>query len=346
MDYNITTPDRRLATELTNKLNQKTKPVAALGRLEEIALQIGLVQQSLSPKLSNPYILVFAGDHGIARNGVSAYPQEVTYQMVNNFLSGGAAINVFARQNGIGLKVIDAGVNYDFEPHPLLVRNKIGHGTRSFLTGAAMTEDQLQQAFGHGKAAVDEIASASSNIVGFGEMGIGNTASASMIMSRICEIELGHCVGRGTGLDDHQLEIKLNVLSEASKKHPQVFKPLEVLQVFGGFEIAQMCGAMLRAAELDMILLIDGFIATAAYLVAGALYPAIKAYSILCHQSEEKGHRLMTDYLQMKPLMDLNMRLGEGTGCAVAYPIVKSAVAFFNDMASFEEAGVSQKTTE
>ena len=347
MDFNITIPDKSLIDRLVNKVNQKTKPVGSLGMLEEIAIRIGLVRQSLTPSLDNPCILVFAGDHGIAREkNVSAYPREVTYQMVYNFLSGGAAINVFARQNDIRLKVIDAGVNHDFGPHPSLVQQKVDYGTRSFLDGLAMTENQLQQALDYGRKVVDEVATAGTNIIGFGEMGIGNTASASMIMSRVCGIELDLCVGRGTGLDDRQLRVKLDLLTTASHRHANISEPLDVLQSFGGFEMAQMCGAMLRAAELHMVVLVDGFIATATFLVARALCPAIESYAIISHQSGEKGHKLMLDYLKMTPLINLNMRLGEGTGCAVAYPIVKSAVAFLNDMASFEEAGVSQKTDE
>ena len=343
MGYKIAPPKKDLLSELIDKVNGKTKPVGALGRLEQIAIQIGLIQQSLHPALNDPHILVFAGDHGIAKEGVSAYPQAVTHQMVNNFLSGGAAINVFARQNAIGLKVIDAGVNHDFDPHVLLTRHKVAYGTRSFLHEKAMTEDQLHQALDYGKIIVDEIQPSGSNIVGFGEMGIGNTAAASMIMSRICGLELTHCVGRGTGLDDRQLQNKFRVLKSALDVHANVTAPLEVLQTFGGYEIVQMCGAMLRAAELKMVLLIDGFIATTAFLIAQQLCPAIKAYGILCHQSDEKGHQFMVDYLKMKPLINLNMRLGEGTGCAVAYPIINSAITFFNEMASFAEAGVSNR---
>lgn len=346
MDLNITIPDKSLIDQLIGKVNNKTKPVGSLGMLEEIAIQIGLIRQSLTPSLDNPCILVFASDHGIAREKVSAYPQEVTHQMVYNFLSGGAAINIFARQNGISLRVIDAGVNHDFDTHPSLVQQKVGYGTQSFLDGPAMTKNQLQQALGYGKKVVDEVAVAGTNIIGFGEMGIGNTASASMIMSRVCGIELDQCVGRGTGLDDRQLRVKLDLLTAASHRHANISQPLDVLQSFGGFEMAQICGAMLRAAELHMVILVDGFIATAAFLVAQALCPAIKSYAIVSHQSGQNGHRLMLDYLKMTPLINLNMRLGEGTGCAVAYPIVKSAVAFLNDMASFEEAGVSQKTNE
>lgn len=346
MDFNITIPDKSLIDRLIRKVNHKTKPAGSLGMLEEIAIQVGLIRQSLTPSLDNPCILVFAGDHGIAKEKVSAYPQEVTYQMVYNFLSGGAAINVFARQNSIGLRVIDAGVNHDFGAHPWLVQQKVDYGTRSFLDGPAMTKNQLQQALDYGKKVVNDVAAAGTNIIGFGEMGIGNTASASMIMSRICGIELNQCVGRGTGLDDRQVQLKYNLLTAASRMYPDISHPLDILQSFGGFEMVQMCGAMLRAAELHMVVLVDGFIATATFLVAQALCPAIKSYAIVCHRSGEKGHKLMLDYLKMTPLINLNMRLGEGTGCAVAYPIVKSAVAFLNDMASFEEAGVSQKTDE
>ena len=344
MDFNITAPDKGIIQQLTDKVNKKTKPEGALGMLEAIAIQIGLIQQTVTPSLHRPAILVFAGDHGIAKEGVSAYPQEVTYQMVYNFLSGGAAINVFARQNDIDLKVIDTGVNHDFEAHELLIRQKIAYGTESFLHAKAMTKDQVIEALNYGKQAVDNVVSAGTNILGFGEMGIGNTASASMIMNSITGVELFQCVGRGTGLDDEQLKVKYNLLLAAAERHAGVSYPIDVLQTFGGFEIVQMCGAMLRASELGVVVLIDGFIATAALLVAYAICPAVKSFCLPCHQSGEKGHSLMLEYLKMKPVINLDLRLGEGTGCALAYPIVKSAVAFLNEMASFDEAGVSQKT--
>jgi nicotinate-nucleotide--dimethylbenzimidazole phosphoribosyltransferase len=332
-----------LESALQHKIDQKTKPPGALGMLESLALQVGKIQATLTPELKNPHILVFAGDHGIARDGVSAYPQEVTYQMVMNFLAGGAAINVFSRQHGIGLKVIDAGVNFDFPPHAELIDQKITHGTRSFLREKAMSREQCQQAMEKGAGQVEALHAEGCNVVGFGEMGIGNTAAASAIMSKICRLPIEACVGRGTGVSDEQLQRKNSILREAMEKHLAVCDPLDILQTFGGFEIAQICGAMLRAAERKMLLLVDGFIASAAFLVAQAMAPAIKDYAVLCHQSDEKGHRNMIEFLEMRPLLNLNMRLGEGTGCAVAYPVIASAVAFLTEMASFESAGVSDK---
>jgi nicotinate-nucleotide--dimethylbenzimidazole phosphoribosyltransferase len=334
---------KELEKDLQHKIDTKTKPVGALGMLEALALQIGKVQSSLHPELKNPHILVFAGDHGIARDGVSAYPQEVTYQMVMNFLGGGAAINAFSRQHGIGLKVVDAGVNFNFEPSPGLIDQKIAHGTRSFLHEKAMTGEQCMAALEKGAALVEKLHTGGCNVIGFGEMGIGNTAAAAAIMSKICQLPIEVCVGRGTGVNDEQLQTKIRILQEAMEKHKPVCDPLDILETFGGFEIAQICGAMLRAAVLKMLVLVDGFIASAAFLVAQAMAPAIKDYAILCHQSEEKGHQKMIEFLAMKPVLNLNMRLGEGTGCAVAYPVIASAVHFLNDMASFESAGVSDK---
>lgn len=343
MEFDIKSVETSLKTKLEHKINFKTKPPGSLGKLEEIAMQIALIQQSLEPNLKHPHVLVFAGDHGIAKEGVSAFPQEVTHQMVSNFLTGGAAINVFARQNGIEIKIIDAGVNHDFGKSSSLINHKVGSGTVSSLNGQAMTLAELEQCFDHGKMMVDEIFHDGSNVVGFGEMGIGNTSSASLIMSHICNLEIEDCVGRGTGVDDDQLKQKIAILKKCLDKHPAELSPLEALQTFGGFEIAQMCGAMLRAAEKQMVLLIDGFIATSAFLVAHEIQPVIKDYAISCHKSDESGHQKMLSYLEMEPILDLNMRLGEGTGCAVAYPIIASAISFINEMASFDEAGVSNK---
>lgn len=344
LDFDIKSPKMELLDKLKIKADQKTKPLGALGRLEQLAIKIGLIQQSQTPSLNKPHIIVFAGDHGISDDGVSAYPKDVTFQMVHNFLAGGAAINVLATQNGIDLLIVDAGVDHEFENVPGLIDQKINYGTKNFLNNQAMTEKELLLAIDKGRKAVNEVHKTGCNIIGFGEMGIGNTSSASLISSRICNIRLEECIGRGTGIDNPGLQHKIDILNRASDYHKAVSQPLQVLQTFGGYEIVQLFGAMLQAAENGMIVLVDGFIATSAFLVAQAIYPAIKSYSIMCHQSEEKGHQLMTDYLNMKPLLNLNMRLGEGTGCAVAYPIVKSAITFFNEMASFEAAGVSQKS--
>jgi nicotinate-nucleotide--dimethylbenzimidazole phosphoribosyltransferase len=333
-----------LTDALLHKIDFKTKPRGALGRLEEIALQIGRIQNTLSPVLTKPVILVFAADHGIAKEGVSAYPQEVTYQMVMNFLSGGAAINVFCNQNGIDINIVDAGVNYDF-PDGLagLTRCKIGRGTKSFLHEPAMTPQETQKSIEAGAKIVRDLQQQGSNIIGFGEMGIGNTASASALMSVLCKRSIEKCVGQGTGIGQEALEKKKAIISQAIAFHGKAHTPFEALTIFGGFEIAQMCGGMLQAAELGMVILVDGFISTAAFLVAAEMEPSLKGYAIFCHQSGEQGHRVMLDYLQANSLLNLGMRLGEGTGAAMAYPVIQAAVSFLNEMASFESAGVSDK---
>jgi len=331
-----------LIQQLQQKIDNKTKPLGALGELETLALQIGHIQNTLTPQLSNPTILVFAADHGMAMEGVSAFPTEVTAQMVHNFLQGGAAINVFCQQHDMAIQVIDAGVNTDFPMHPHLINAKIAKGTKNYLQQPAMTEIELNQCFEKSHDIVENVVQQGCNIIGFGEMGIGNTSSASLIMSQLCDIPLEKCVGRGTGLNDEQLQHKLSRLTQAQQHHKNVTSAKQVLATWGGFEIAQMCGAMLAAYEKNMILMIDGFIASAAFLVAKHIEPTIQDNAIFCHLSDEQGHQLLLNYLKAKPLLQLGMRLGEGTGCAVAYPIINSAVTFLNQMASFDSAGVSQ----
>lgn len=329
---------------IQHKINFKTKPLGALGDLETLAQQICLVQNTLSPKLVAPTLLVFAADHGIANDGVSAYPAEVTPQMVLNFLNGGAAINVFCQQNKIKLKVVDAGVNFDFEPHENLIDAKINKGTQSYLTGTAMSKAELQQCFDQATNIIKSVYATNCNVIGFGEMGIGNTSSASLLMSALCDYPIEDCVGRGTGLDDAQLQHKINILKEVQNYHSRPKGVKEALVFFGGYEIAQICGAMLAAYEKNMLILVDGFIATAAFLCAYHLNPKIKENAIFCHQSDEQGHLRMLNYLEAKPILNLGLRLGEGTGCALAYPLIKSAVGFVNEMASFESAGVQNKS--
>ncbi len=352
MKFNITQPNltplnRALEGALLNKINTKTKPLGSLGSLEAIALQIGLIQQTLSPRLSGATMLVFAGDHGIVEAGVSPYPQAVTAQMVLNFLQGGAAINVFARQNNMQLRVIDAGVNHTFEAHPDLIHAKVGLGTGNFLHEPAMSMLQCEQALTAGAEVSKKEISAGCNVFGFGEMGIGNTSSASCLMSLLCNLPLEECVGRGTGLDDAGLTQKTAVLKQALSFHQlNGGNTLRVLATFGGFEIAMMAGAMLAAAEQKTVLLIDGFIATAALLVAYKLQADILQYCVFTHCSGEAGHRRLLEHLGVVPLLDIGLRLGEGTGAALAYPLVQAAVNFLNDMASFESAGVSSKADE
>ncbi len=345
-----------MQTLLQHQIDQKTKPLGALGRLEDLALQIGLIQQTTQPQLRQPHLVVFAADHGAALHGVSAYPQEVTWQMVMNFLAGGAAINVFCRQHQINLKVADAGVNFDFDSHPQLINAKIAKGTQPFHLQTAMTENQAQQAMDKGAAIVRQIAQTGCNIIGFGEMGIGNTSAASLLMAFFTDLPLNVCIGTGTGVDEKGLQRKHQVLNQAYELHKHLKvstkgeqtngqakeqNPLAILAAVGGFEIAMLTGAMLQAAKLHMVVLVDGFIASASFLVATIFQPTIRQYAIACHVSAEQGHQKLLEYLGLKPLLQLDMRLGEGTGVAVAYPLLESAVRFLNEMASFESAGVS-----
>ena len=344
--FSISRTDKNLATRLQHKIDTKTKPLGALGQLEAVALKVGLIQQTLTPVLNKPHMLVFAGDHGIVHEGVSPYPQEVTPQMVLNFLGGGAAINVFCRQHGIGLEVVNAGVAGDLPSHPKLFDACIARGTASYLDGPAMSDDQVRQALQQGAGQVERVAAGGSNVIGFGEMGIGNTSAAALLMHQLTGIELADCVGRGTGLDDAGLEKKQAILQQAANNFRHTNgetepDPLRILARFGGFEIAMICGAMLKAAELKMLVLVDGFIATSALLVAHALFPEVLDYCVFTHQSDESGHKKMLQHLQVTPLLQLDLRLGEGSGVAVAYPLVVSAVAFLNEMASFADAGVS-----
>ncbi len=329
--------------QLQHKIDFKTKPLGALGKLEKIALQIGSIQNTLSPQLIKPTIIIFAADHGVANEGVSAYPQEVTFQMVMNFLQAGAAINVFAAQNNIDLKVVDAGVNFDFEPNEKLINLKIAKGTKSFLAEKAMTEAQIKECIEAPLQQIKKLHEEGCNIIGFGEMGIGNTSAATMLMSNFCNLPIEKCVGRGTGLNDEQLKTKIAILQKAKDFHGEITDPMQALQAFGGFEIAQISYAMQRAFDYNMIILVDGFIASAAFLVAYKTNTAILKNAIFCHLSDEFGHQNLLNYLGVEPLLKLGMRLGEGTGCAVAYPIIESAISFLNNMASFESAGVSNK---
>jgi nicotinate-nucleotide--dimethylbenzimidazole phosphoribosyltransferase len=347
--FNIAAPNTALKIALQQKIDQKTKPLGALGRLEDIALQVGLIQNTLLPQLNKPTMLVFAGDHGIAASDVSAYPQAVTAQMVLNFLNGGAAINVFARQNGFTLRVVDAGVNHIFEPHPNLINAKINiensqGGTANFLQQPAMTQAQCEQALTLGASLAKTEIDAGCNVIAFGEMGIANTASASCLMSVLCDLPIQQCVGRGTGLDNAGLAKKTEILKQAIAHYALNGQDaMRVLATFGGFEIAMMAGAMLGAAEKKTVLLIDGFIASAALLMTAKMQPNILHYCVFAHCSGEAGHKRLLEYLGAKPILDLGMRLGEGTGAALAYPLVQAAVNFLKDMASFESAGVSEK---
>lgn len=330
-------------TLLQDKIDSKTKPVGSLGTLESLAFQMATVFETLNPKIVKPNIVVFAADHGIANHGVSDYPQDVTRQMVNNFLEGGAAINVFCNQNNIELSIVDSGVNYDFPTNAKLIDAKIAKGTQSFLHVPAMSESEVQLCFEKGKSIVENIAKSGSNCIGFGEMGIGNTSTASVLMSLLTGFPIEECVGKGTGVENEKLLLKQNLLKKALDNYSGQTEILSQLSYFGGFEILQMAGGMLTAFENKMLILVDGFICTVAYLIASKINPNIKQNAVFCHCSAEKAHSELLNYLEAKPILNLDLRLGEGTGCAVAFPILKSAEAFLNEMASFESAGISRK---
>ncbi len=334
------THDFALSLALDHAINQKTKPLGSLGVLETLARQIGLIQKTTRPALLDPAILVFAGDHGVVEEGVSAYPQSVTWQMVENFLAEGAAINVFARQNGLALRIVDAGVNHAFGPRDGLVDCKVGHGTRNFAQAAAMTMDECEAALRHGMMQVEQLPG---NVLGFGEMGIGNTTSAATIMHKLADVPVSDCIGAGTGLSAQGVLHKGRVIEKAVALHAGVTAPLPVLATFGGYEVAMMVGAMLKAAEQRRVLLIDGFIVSSALLVAAKLQPAVLDYCVFCHCSDERGHVELLHALSAQPLLHLGLRLGEGTGCALALPLVRAAVNFLREMATFESAQVSEQ---
>ena len=342
-----------LQEQLQQAINNKTKPLGALGVLETIALQTGMIQGTLRPVIRHPYIVVFAGDHGIAATGlVNPYPQAVTAQMVLNFLHGGAAINVFTRQHHIELIVVDAGVNHDFTQlpdHPHFIHAKIAQGTHNYLEAPAMSREQANAAIAKGKEIVHQLATKGCNCIGFGEMGIGNTSSASLIMNALTGLSIEACTGRGTGASDEQLQTKIRTLETVAQKHHLKTydkDAIGLLSKVGGFEIAMMTGAYLQAAKEKMVILVDGFIATAALLIAKELDPVVLDHCIFAHHSGEHGHEKMLQHLEARPLVQLGMRLGEGTGAALAIPLVQSAVNFLYEMASFESAGIEKKSEE
>ncbi|CAH2600761.1 Nicotinate-nucleotide--dimethylbenzimidazole phosphoribosyltransferase [Rhodovastum atsumiense] len=333
-----------LTTALQARIDAKTKPPGSLGRLEDLALRLGLMQGTTRPVLTAPAVLVFAGDHGFARDGVSPFPPEVTPQMVANFLAGGAGINVFARLAGLPVKVIDAGVAVDLPPHPDLIDLKVRHGTRNALQETALTPDEVALCLDRGGQVVADLAARGCNAILPGEMGIGNSSAAALITSALLDIPLADCVGIGAGHDPAGHARKREILARVQARHPGVRDPLEALAAFGGCEIAMMAGAMLAAASRRMLVLVDGIIATSAALVAARLAPAMLDYAVFAHVSGDGPHRLAVEALGGRPLLDLGLRLGEGTGAALAWPLVRAAAGFLEEMATFEAAGVSERT--
>jgi nicotinate-nucleotide--dimethylbenzimidazole phosphoribosyltransferase len=329
-----------LAARLQHLLDNKTKPLGSLGRIETLAQRIGLILGTESPVLESPQLVIFAADHGLAARGVSAFPSDVTWQMVENFLAGGAAVSVLARQHGIGLTVVDCGVRHEFAPRPGLVVCKQGPGTGDALDGPAMSADQCAQAMESGADLVRQLPG---NALLLGEMGIGNTSSASMLLARLAGLAVADCTGAGTGLDAEAVQRKIAVLRQVLDRHADAKQPLDALAAFGGFEIATMVGAVLAAAADRRVILVDGFIASAAVLVASHLQPHVLQRCVFAHRSGERGHALMLAHLRADPLLELGLRLGEGSGAALAWPLLVSACALLREMASFESAGVSRQ---
>lgn len=334
------TANAALAARLQHRIDHKTKPLGALGQLEGLALQLGLIQRAENIALQDPQMVVFAADHGIAAEGVSAFPQAVTLQMVGNMLAGGAAINVFARQHGFALRVVDAGVAAELPAHPQLLQRKIAPGTKNICHEPAMSRTEAQAALTAGMAVVRDLPG---NVLALGEMGIANSSAAALLLARLTGARIEDAAGHGTGLNDAQLGAKQAVLARALARRPDAIAPIDALADVGGFEIAMMAGAMLQAASERRVVLVDGFIAGAAVLVAQALAPQVQDYLVFCHRSAERGHRLLLAHLGARPLLALDLRLGEGTGALLAWPLLRSAALFLNEMASFEAAGVSGK---
>lgn len=340
--FTIEKPDSAIIKALQDKINNLTKPKGSLGTLEEIALQIGLIQQTLTPSLNHPINVIYASDHGIADEGVSKSPKEVTRQVIHNFLNGGAGICFLARQHGFELKIVDGGVDYDFPIIPQLINKKIRKGTRNFLHEAAMSREEMEQALQYGADIVTECHNEGCNVISFGEMGIGNTAASSMWMTCLTGIPLIDCVGAGSGLDNEGIRHKYNILKKSLDNYNGDNSPLEIIRYFGGYEMVMAIGGMLRAAELKMVILIDGFIMTNCILAASRLYPAVLSFCIFGHCGDETGHKRILDTIQVKPLLNLGLRLGEGSGSVCAYPIVDSAVRMINEMHSFQQAAITK----
>jgi len=335
--------DEAMRAAANRRLDTLTKPQGALGRLEPLAAQVCAIQRTLKPAITRPVAMVFAADHGVADRGVSAYPRAVTEQMVKNFLNGGAAISVLAKLQGLELWIVDAGIDGDCANHPRLINAKIRRGTRDFVEEAALNSVECRDALNQGKGAIERVVVSGTNTVILGEMGIGNTAASALLMHGITGHPLSDCVGRGTGLDDQGLERKRATLEAAIARRLPPRDPVELLTEFGGYEIAMLTGAALAAAARQMLIMVDGFTVTVAIALAARIDPAVLEYCVFGHCSAERPHRVLLEYLDVQPLLDLDMRLGEGTGAAIAVSAVRAAIVLFTDMATFAGAGVNDK---
>jgi nicotinate-nucleotide--dimethylbenzimidazole phosphoribosyltransferase len=339
----VDTQDAALAARMQHRIDHKTKPLGALGRIEALALQMALVLGTDAPALHAPQLVVFAADHGIAAQGVSAYPQAVTVQMVANMLAGGAAVSVLARQHGLTLTVVDCGVAADMPPRPGLWIAKVRDGSADASLGAAMSAADCVAAVTNGAALLKHLPG---NVLLLGEMGIANSSAAACVMAKLTGLPIEDCTGRGTGLDDVGLAHKVQVLRGVLQRHASAREPMHVLAAVGGLEIATMVGAVLQAALERRLIVVDGFITTAAVAVAAALQPRVLQRCVFSHGSAENGHARWLKALGVQPLLDLGLRLGEGSGAALAWPLLKSAELLMSQMASFESAAVSQATEQ
>lgn len=340
--FNISRPDRAIERKLIDKIDNLTKPKGSLGMLERLALKIGLIQQTLTPSLKNPCNILFAADHGIIKEGVTVSPKEVTWQQLSHFSKGGAGINFLCDQHGFRLVLVDAGVDYDIPAGHGIIDLKVRKSTRNFLYEAAMTADELELCLQRGADVVADVHKQGCNVVSFGEMGSGNTSPSSMWMHLFTGIPLDRCIGAGAGLNGSGISHKYDVLSRALANYKGGDSVKEKMAWFGGYELAMAVGGMLKAAELGMIILVDGFIMTACMLAASRLYPEVMDYAIFCHQGDESGHKLMLEYLGVRAVLHLDLRLGEGSGAVCAYPIIQSAVNMINNMDSFQSVNVTK----
>ena len=342
--FNIQPTDKSIADSIQQKIDHLNKPKGSLGRLEELAMQVCLIQHTLSPSLNHPCHLLLGGDHGIEREGVSVSPREVTWQQMINFTHGGGGVNMFCRQHGFDLSIVDVGVDYDLSNVEGVINRKIARGTRNFLHEPAMSEEQFNRTIEVGCELVDDCAKKGCQILSVGEMGIANTSPSSIWMSLFGNIPLDECIGAGAGLSNPGIEHKRQVLNAALKHYNETMAPSDVnaIRYFGGFEMVAAIGAMLRAAEQGMIVLVDGFIMTACAIAAIRLYPAAQDYMIFTHCGDESGHRRMLDIVGAKPLLNLGLRLGEGTGALCAFPIIDSAVRMINEMNNFDTAKITK----
>lgn len=346
-NFNIVAPDDRIKEDIIKKIDNLNKPKGSLGRLESLALQICLIQQTLSPKLKGQCHILFGSDHGIEREGVSVSPRDITWQQMINFTRGGGGVNMFCRQHNFNLYIVDTGVDYDLTEYSDIINRKISNGTANFRYEDAMTEAQFDEAINIGCEMVDRcIAEHGCNIISLGEMGIANTSPSSIWMSLFGNIELKECVGAGAGLDSPGIRHKYEVLSDSvrnfKKRHGDTSDAKTIIRCFGGFEMVSAIGAMLHAAEQHIIIMIDGFIMTACALAACRLYPDVKDYMIFGHKGDESGHRKMLELLGAEPLLSLGLRLGEGTGALCSFPIIDSSVRMINEMNNFENANITK----